>query len=257
MTGDDQISPLDQYLYVLSGHESGHNLQAVNPTTGAAGLLQFEPGTWAGLRQSHPELGLPATVGEANEDQQIMAGRALTSDNARALTAAGIPVNASNLYMAHFMGAGGAITFMRALRENPNASFAELFPSEAAANPTLAQGRTVAQFYQMMSGRMTGQGTTGLRARGSRMPFDMDNSDLGLLSPRAAPIVPTQPTPSDIAGEAAQAFAQTAPRPTPPAQFVAPSLAPAAPAQPLASPSIANEYAALMRRRQPLEAVNA
>jgi hypothetical protein len=257
MTGDDQISPLDQYLYVLAGHESGHNPQAVNPTTGASGLLQFEPGTWASVRQSHPELALPATVGEANEDQQIMAGRAFTSDNARALTAAGIPVNSSNLYMAHFMGAGGAIKFMSALRQNPDASFAALFPAEAAANPTLAQGRTVAQFYSMMSGRMTGQGTTGLRARGSRMPSDMDDTDIGLLSRRAAPLAPAQPTPSDTAGEAAQAFAQTAQRPAPTAQPAAPSLAPAAPAQPLKAPSIADEYAALLRRRQPLEAVNA
>ena len=137
----EQPEPLDQYLYQLAGLESGHDPKAVNKTTGAGGLFQFEPATWAHVRETHPSLNLPATPLEANEDQQLMAARVFTSENATALQKAGVPITAGTLYTAHFLGARAAEKFFTAMKENPNASFAAIFPQEAAANPTITDGK--------------------------------------------------------------------------------------------------------------------
>ncbi|OCC00805.1 hypothetical protein BA190_32020 [Labrys sp. WJW] len=60
--------------------------------------------------------------------------RALTADNQAALAKAGLPITGANTYMAHFLGAPGAVKFLQALQENPEQSAAELFPAAAASN---------------------------------------------------------------------------------------------------------------------------
>lgn len=49
----------------------------------------------------------------------------------------GRPPSDGELYMAHFLGSGGATTILRAVQTNPNASAAELLPKAAAANRTV------------------------------------------------------------------------------------------------------------------------
>jgi hypothetical protein len=51
----------------------------------------------------------------------------------------------SELYMAHFMGVGGAAKLISNAEDNPNASAARLFPNAAAANRSI--------FYEKGSGR--------------------------------------------------------------------------------------------------------
>lgn len=247
---NEQISPLDQYLYVMAGHESGHNPQNVNPITGAYGLFQFIPSTWDAVRNAHPELNLPESVRMANEDQQTMAARAFTADNARVLQANGIPINGGNLYMAHFLGAGGAVKFMRTMQTNPNATFAQVFPDAARANPTFAN-MTLSQVYGAQAGSITGQGAIGLRARTSHLPYG-DQSipmDSGMaLSPRRSPL--EEPSWSDTLTNSAQAVAKTLPKPEAKKQEPAqPQLAAPAAAPPIKAPSIKDLYASLLQRK--------
>ncbi|WP_181161276.1 cytidine deaminase-like fold-containing protein [Labrys okinawensis] len=125
------------YFGLVRQHESGGNDQAASRgpdgQTVAVGRYQFTAGTWAALAQKHPGLELSAD-GRGDPDQQERAMRALTADNQAALAKAGLPITGANTYMAHFLGATGAVKFLQALRENPEQSAAELFPAAAASN---------------------------------------------------------------------------------------------------------------------------
>jgi hypothetical protein len=59
-------------------------------------------------------------------------------DNARALQAQGVQVKGpTELYLAHFLGSGGAAKFLNGMRDNPNAPAASLLPSAAQANKSI------------------------------------------------------------------------------------------------------------------------
>jgi len=111
----------------------------------AKGRYQFTDGTWSDLAQRHPELGL-TPGGRSDPDQQDKAVRVLTEENAQTLRSAGVQPTNANLYMAHFLGAPGAIKFFGALADNPNQTFAAAFPKEAAANPGFAR-QSLADVY--------------------------------------------------------------------------------------------------------------
>lgn len=121
------------YYSKLSSKESGGSDTASPGTSSALGRYQFTEGTWADVMQAHPELGLTKD-GRTNRAQQERAIRAFTSDNAKTLESAGIDASEANLYLAHFLGAGGAI---QALKAPPGTIAAELMPDAAKANPTI------------------------------------------------------------------------------------------------------------------------
>ncbi|MGN8118850.1 D-Ala-D-Ala carboxypeptidase family metallohydrolase [Labrys sp. 22185] len=125
------------YFGLVRRHESGGNDQAASRgpdgQTIAVGRYQFTAGTWAALAQKHPGLELSAD-GRSDPGQQDRAMRALTADNQVALAKAGLPITGANTYMAHFLGAAGAVKFLQALQEDPDQSAADLFPAAAASN---------------------------------------------------------------------------------------------------------------------------
>jgi hypothetical protein len=64
----------------------------------------------------------------------------------------------NELYMAHFMGVGGAAKLISNAEENPNASAARLFPNAAAANRSIfydraGRGRSVSEVYSVLTTR--------------------------------------------------------------------------------------------------------
>jgi hypothetical protein len=65
------------------------------------------------------------------------------------------------LYMAHFMGVGGAAKLINAAEDSPSASAARLFPSAAAANRSIfydreGRARSVSDVYSVLSARYAG-----------------------------------------------------------------------------------------------------
>jgi len=65
------------------------------------------------------------------------------------------------LYMAHFMGVGGAARLISNAEDNPNSSAARLFPNAAAANRSIffdrsGRARTVSEVYSVLSSRYAG-----------------------------------------------------------------------------------------------------
>jgi hypothetical protein len=65
------------------------------------------------------------------------------------------------LYMAHFMGVGGAARLISNAEDNPNASGARLFPNAAAANRSIfydssGRARSVSEVYSVLTARYAG-----------------------------------------------------------------------------------------------------
>ena len=148
------------FLVAQAEVESSMNPEARARTSSATGLYQFIESTWLGTLHRHGErfgLGDVAAQIEMGSNGQarvsnpearaaILALRrdpeiaslmaaGLAEDNRAHLTPIlGRQPNHGELYLAHFLGAGGAGRFLSAMADNPNQSAAALFRTPAAAN---------------------------------------------------------------------------------------------------------------------------
>ncbi len=148
------------YLVDLAYKESSFGVHMEASTSSACGAYQFLNDTWLRMvKQCGAEIGLGHyadiidTSGKyadvINEDfkQKIldlrfnhdvssyMAAR-FTEGNKRSLESAfpGREISNTDLYMAHFLGAGDAISFIRQMEENPSQVAAGKFPRAANSN---------------------------------------------------------------------------------------------------------------------------
>ena len=101
--------------------------------------------------------------GRGNAAQEEKAIRIFTAQNADKLQKGGFEASEKNLYMAHFLGAQGAVDFMNAMKKDPGKRADEVAPAAAAANPTVfyvdgnrLQPRTAAQVYALQTQKFTG-----------------------------------------------------------------------------------------------------
>jgi hypothetical protein len=175
----------DGYINRAFGAESSFNPFAKNPRSSATGLGQFTTGTWNGLMQLQPELGLTPD-GRTDPEQAKRAMIAFTGNNARALEKLGIPVNDNSLYAMHRFGEGAGPKLLQA---DPNAPIASLVPPNVlAANPDL-NGKTVGS---VLNRWQDGGALTDVSAQ-SRQP--------GNFAPGAKTIFPgKRETPSEPGG---------------------------------------------------------
>ncbi|MCA0433053.1 MAG: hypothetical protein LCH46_07285 [Proteobacteria bacterium] len=145
----------------IIGVESGGNANAKNPLSSASGLGQFINSTWIKtVRKYRPDLA----DGKSNAELLAMKsspalGREMTArytqENAGILSAAGFSVTAGNLYLAHFLGPGGAKTILTA---GDGASVRSILPhSVMKANPFLS-GMSVADLKNWAAKKMGGAG---------------------------------------------------------------------------------------------------
>jgi hypothetical protein len=158
------------YLMAQARLESGLNPQARAATSSAAGLYQFTGQTWLSMLDKHgAQLGIAGASDPASRAQllalrsdpdlsALMAGQ-LANDNRDFLTGIlGREPDASELYLAHFLGAEGAGLFLGALSTNPAQSAAALLPKAAAANRGVFFGpggaRSVGEVMELLRGRM-------------------------------------------------------------------------------------------------------
>ena len=172
------------YLLATARVESNLNPIAQSTSSSAGGLFQFIEQTWlATVKHAGPALGYGRfadaistnssgrfEVQDTGLRQQIlnlrvdptvnalMAG-ALTKWNGEWLAAKlGRPPREGELYLAHFLGAGGASKLISLASSSPQASAAGVFPRAAGANRSIfydkqGEPRSVAQVYKMMVGR--------------------------------------------------------------------------------------------------------
>lgn len=132
-----QNDPYKLYAAKVAKVESGNNPNAKNPYSSASGLFQFTDGTWKGVSDRYK-------LGYTQEDKfdpkkSQRAFELFTKDNAAYIepTLGHTPTDA-DLYMAHFLGSGGANTFFKAYNQNPNTSITQVVsPAVIAANKSV------------------------------------------------------------------------------------------------------------------------
>ena len=168
------------YLYAQARVESRFDPNAAARTSSARGLFQFTASTWLDMVRRHgAEVGLadaaaalrggadPATraaVLDLRRDPQLSAdlAAAFAADNRTRLEAGlGRAATATDLYCAHFMGAAGALKFLRARAVDPTAPAAGLFPAAARANHAVffasdGTARSFEAIYDRFAARLNG-----------------------------------------------------------------------------------------------------
>jgi hypothetical protein len=118
-------------------------------TSSATGVYQFIDKTWLG-QMKKGDGSIPKSIGidttgmsdtqilalRSNPKLQAVAMASFTLENKNALQNAfpGRPVTDTDLYLAHFLGSGGATAFIRAYQANPNGSAAAATPDAAQSN---------------------------------------------------------------------------------------------------------------------------
>ncbi len=167
------------YLLAQARVESGLDPDAAAPTSSARGLYQFTAGTWLDTVRKHGAehgLGWAAEALKAGADPATRAAildlrrdagasaamaAALASDNAKSLERRlGHAANATELYLAHFLGAGGAARFLEARAANPDgAASGAVLPAAARANAAVFTGkggraRTLGEVYDRFSAKL-------------------------------------------------------------------------------------------------------
>ncbi|MGA7804490.1 transglycosylase SLT domain-containing protein, partial [Bradyrhizobium sp.] len=176
-----------QYMLATAKMESDFNPGAGASTSSAHGLYQFIEQTWLGtVKEAGGQLGYGQyadaisktssgdyTVSDPEKRKEIMKLRddpvaasamaaVLTQSNSFQLTGQiGRRPTDSELYMAHFMGVGGAAKLINAAEDNPRASAARLFPNAAASNHSIffdrqGSARNVSEVYAVLNSRYAG-----------------------------------------------------------------------------------------------------
>lgn len=166
MLGVGDVGQRDDYFAAIRGAESGGNDNAANPNSSARGRYQFIDSTWNRLVKAYPDAGLTKD-GRGNGGQEEIAIRLLTAENEKALASAGIRGTNANLYAAHFLGAQGAATVLKAPDDAALASY--VAPEVITANPFL-KGMTVGRFKAWAADKV-GQGTTEPAPQVASLPF--------------------------------------------------------------------------------------
>ena len=173
-----------EYLLSTAKMESNFNPKAGASTSSARGLFQFIDQTWLGtVKEAGARLGYgkyadaitrspsggysvsnPAArtaIMKLRDDPAASSAMAavLTQSNSFKLTGKiGRRPTDGELYMAHFMGVGGAARLISNAEDNPQASGARLFPNAAAANRSIffersGRARSVSEVYSVLTSR--------------------------------------------------------------------------------------------------------
>src|SRR6202795_1628531 len=173
-----------EYLLTTAKMESNFNPKASATTSSAHGLYQFIDQTWLGtVKEAGSQLGYgkyadaitrspsgsysvsdPAArnaIMKLRDDPEAASSMAavLTQSNSFKLTGKiGRRPTDAELYMAHFMGVGGAAKLISNAEDNPQASAARMFPNAAAANRSIfydrsGSARSVSDVYSVLTSR--------------------------------------------------------------------------------------------------------
>ena len=164
------------YLMEKAAAESSFDADAKARTSSATGLFQFIESTWLNMVKKHghkygmgaladqidqrgrvQDRTLRAEILELRKDPEkaSLLAAEFAAENKRHLQRHyGGDIGATELYFAHFLGAGGATAFLNAHRDNPLGAAADLFPEAARANRNVfydrqtGQPRTMAGIYE-------------------------------------------------------------------------------------------------------------
>lgn len=178
------------FLMEKAAAESSFNPTAKAKTSSATGLYQFIDSTWLSMVKNHGDKyglgeyadkieiknGKPcvqdcdrAEILNLRNDPEIsalMAGE-FTSDNRNFLKRnVGGKIGSTELYFAHFMGAGGAAKFLNSRKINGDVTAADIFPTAAKANKNVfydrktGEARSLNDVYAYFDKKFSGNAAT-------------------------------------------------------------------------------------------------
>ncbi len=178
-----------KYLLAQAKLESGFDTAAKAATSTARGLYQFIEQTWLKVVKDHgddhgvgdladaitqgadgrmrvKDSALKRQILALRDDPELAAamGAEFARDNKEYLEdRLNRDVGATDLYMAHFLGAGGASRFLSALERSPGTRAADLLPDAAAANRSIfygkdGQARSVREVYRRFADKLEDAG---------------------------------------------------------------------------------------------------
>lgn len=146
-----------KYLKSTALIESGGNANARAGTSSAGGMFQFLDKTWA---QTVKEMGKNYSAQDKFDPAKATEVMAFFTSKQKAQVEQGTGKEATNvdLYMAHFLGAGGATKFINAMAKNPAMSAAAMDPAAASANKSIyydqGRERSLQEVYNLMGQKM-------------------------------------------------------------------------------------------------------
>lgn len=172
-------------LMAQAQRESGFRADAKSSTSSAAGLFQFVDSTWLDMvhrfgdkygvgdlaQQISETGGGKLVVTNADTKQKILDLRqdpaisaSLAAEYAKQNQnemeqSLGRPLSRGDLYMAHFLGAGGATQFLKALDSQGDTPAAKLLPDAAAANPGIfydgsGSAKSIREIYESVASKI-------------------------------------------------------------------------------------------------------
>ncbi len=171
------------YLMDKAQVESSMNPTAQAKNSSATGLYQFVESTWLQMVRDHGhKYGLGGyaecidrschvknprvrqAILDLREDPETSAYMAAeyaaqNADILKSRIGGNVDIGKTELYLAHFLGPGGATKFIQAMERNPHARAAQIFSNEARVNrdvffnPETGRARTLAQIYDRFAAR--------------------------------------------------------------------------------------------------------
>lgn len=171
--GAASSSGMSSYLQKVAQVESGGNASAKAATSSASGLFQFTEGTW---KQMTKEMGKNYSLDDRFDPKKSAEVAAFFTERQKTQLEKGTGRSASDadLYMAHFLGAGGATKFLNAMAKNPNGPATEgADPKQIEANKPIfyteggkGRMRTLQEVYDMMARKIDRAGETIAAGKG-------------------------------------------------------------------------------------------
>jgi hypothetical protein len=151
-------SDMNKYLKSIALIESGGDRNAKAGTSSAGGLFQFTKGTWAEMTK---EMGKDYKDEDKFDPKKAAEVAEYFSNKQKNQMEKGLgrSTNNTDMYMGHFLGAGGATKFLKAKDQDPNQSAAALDRKAAAANENIyyekakdgsKRERSVKEVYDLM-----------------------------------------------------------------------------------------------------------
>lgn len=177
----------------IIGAESGGRADAQNPNSSAGGLGQFIDSTWlAMVRKYAPDLrGLTDEEVIAEKSDPVLAREMTekyTQENMATLSRAGITPSAGAVYLAHFLGPGGAVKLLKA---SPDTPVSEVVDQDSiAANKSVLEGKTVGEVRSWANKKM-GDATLATDPRFEIIPYE-DRIALADDAAREAQVIANQ-----------------------------------------------------------------
>ena len=161
---------VDQFVRRIINIESANRCDAHNPLSTAVGLGQFIESTWMiTIRLHRPDLLAGKSRGEVlalRTDCELSRAMtmAFTRDNAAVIRQSGFSVTPGNLYLAHFLGVGGAI---KVLASQMDRQIVDVFgAAHVRANP-FEQGKSIGYLVSWAAKKMTGAAPSQAPQQGS------------------------------------------------------------------------------------------